>query len=678
MAGFSLSRGFITRSRFHPSMHSQTTPFVTPSAEWDGIAGSGFTAIPSDPVRITAKPVCRLLVPDEEVFTSELAVGVMAAANYEHTLFDNLGMEKVVFHFEGNSVEIASPSYRTIRCADNTTRTYFGWWAVLQKAPGIAGFGHRAHLYVEAVPKDPSMQRRITGPHVFRPQDHLHDHEVEVAPSRPLREGISYPSVGEALDYFRTVEAVSPRVTIVEPGEYDFQSSFVYASASAGRCLVEATAPVTIAKRSEQEKGLLRCRYPGLHFRGPNITIDTRWIGQLWMYENGPQPRYDGVSFINTGGRGEYWNGGPNVSDQTSRGAGWFTECTFDNVRNPCRGESLIRGCSFSETLWDLWTASHCVVDCVANDHDTADFNDELDALRVSYSGPGAATIEISSRADDKNRVVTLRVNGSAMYTLALERDDVQKFGFSIQDVADWLNGVEPGTTGGLVADWHAAVLDGSRRATALSPAGSNGTSFPAVAVSSSPLTIVTRFDMHADGYQAMAEENVVVWGNIATDIAGQSFFMGDRAKYSDYLVANNAFANREPNGNGLSQITKPASHVIMVHNSWSAQPVLLRNTLDAYSLISNNVAPGLSFGGGSAPAGVVVKNHIMAGGSGIGDSGESIGGDARTLFVDAENGDFTPTGELLSNVTSPALKHASSNAMRQISSAKGAVCMPV
>ena len=45
------------------------------------MAASGFASLPSDPVRITAKPAARLLIPPGQYFTRKLNVGVAAAAN---------------------------------------------------------------------------------------------------------------------------------------------------------------------------------------------------------------------------------------------------------------------------------------------------------------------------------------------------------------------------------------------------------------------------------------------------------------------------------------------------------------------------------------------------------------------------------------------------------------------
>ena len=64
---------------------------IAPSAGWNGTAGSGFSTVPADPARTTAKPVLRLIVPPFQWYTNELVVGVYAAANNGGSLFDNMG-----------------------------------------------------------------------------------------------------------------------------------------------------------------------------------------------------------------------------------------------------------------------------------------------------------------------------------------------------------------------------------------------------------------------------------------------------------------------------------------------------------------------------------------------------------------------------------------------------------
>lgn len=67
------------------------------------------------------------MVPPNQAFTDELLVGVYAAANNNGSLLDNMGIEKVVLHYEGATSEILSPSFATFADANGQPVTYFGW-----------------------------------------------------------------------------------------------------------------------------------------------------------------------------------------------------------------------------------------------------------------------------------------------------------------------------------------------------------------------------------------------------------------------------------------------------------------------------------------------------------------------------------------------------------------------
>ncbi|MFM2371329.1 MAG: hypothetical protein RIS85_1052 [Pseudomonadota bacterium] len=79
-------------------------PLLAPSVLWTGAAGSGFTNVPADPPRTTAKPAIRPIVAPFQWYTKELLIGVYAAANNGGTLIDDMGIETVIVHCEGTRV----------------------------------------------------------------------------------------------------------------------------------------------------------------------------------------------------------------------------------------------------------------------------------------------------------------------------------------------------------------------------------------------------------------------------------------------------------------------------------------------------------------------------------------------------------------------------------------------
>lgn len=193
MAGFGFGYGPSLASRMRPATTKLTG--IVPGEGWTGIAGSGFQSVPVDPVRTVGKPAMRLLVPPNQVYTDRMVVGVYAGANNGGTLIDNMGLEKVVVHFEGRVIDIAEPSLQSFNDANGNAVSYFGWWIELRRD----GRNGAANLYFEAVPKDPELQRRVMGPYAFFPQTEMHDYTVTVAPSQFEIPGFRYRSITAAL-----------------------------------------------------------------------------------------------------------------------------------------------------------------------------------------------------------------------------------------------------------------------------------------------------------------------------------------------------------------------------------------------------------------------------------------------------------------------------------------------
>lgn len=137
-------------------------PTISPSVTWDGTAGSGFGGVlPTDVVRTTFKPACGLLTPPHQRITSTLDVAVQSLCNG--------GTEKVIFHFEGTSVEVSSRSTYTTSGYLGATKTKKGVYVATLDVTGFADGA--ADLYIEVVPLDPTAQRRIMGPYNFYPNN---------------------------------------------------------------------------------------------------------------------------------------------------------------------------------------------------------------------------------------------------------------------------------------------------------------------------------------------------------------------------------------------------------------------------------------------------------------------------------------------------------------------------
>lgn len=272
----------------------------------------------------------QLLVPPLQRFTENLVVGVLAMANNNGSMFDNLGLDRVRVHYEGVIHDILSPTVQRLTDANGIDRFYWGWWIELERS-GIDG---ESQIYFEAIPQDNSMQSRVIGPHSFFPASQLYDFEVEVAPSQPVITDQRYQSIKAAAESLRLRGADHACITVTEPGTYDL-TPVNGAYAGKGYCTIEATSPITIAKSSyvaastsPATNGLMRLKYDGLWLRGQNITIDTADLKQFYHENPGnPQHVFDGINITDSKGRAALWLKGQNPLPFIARDTPYYLEC---------------------------------------------------------------------------------------------------------------------------------------------------------------------------------------------------------------------------------------------------------------------------------------------------------------------------------------------------------------
>lgn len=663
MPGFGFGFGFRTgRRKAVRARNPGTVNSIRPGPLWTGIAGSGFVQTPVDPVRITAKPAIRLITPPNQYFTHNLLVGVIAAANHGGTLLDNLGLEKVVAHYEGRSVDILAPSYQEITDVNGITRRYFGWWITLTRS----GPGH-ANLYFEAVPKDASMQARVIGPWQFSPQTALHDRQLLVAPSQPAIAGARYQSIGAALGFLAQSNAQNPLITIIESGTYDI-APLSAAYQGRGYCKISAQVPITIGKAgyTTDSAALLRPRWDGLRFSGASITIDARFVSALYQeVATGRQHWLDGITVTNSAGRYAPWRGGTRPLGHFVRNNAWFTECTISALSNPCVNASLVRDCVLEGGYGDVATDAACVVHTSTNDWDSSDgWTLDVPSMTVAYSGTeSTATLAISGGNDSSARTITATWGlNSAVLTVGSTEALMAANRYWVSDVANWLNG--------LGAGFSATVLDNTRRASALSIAGLKGAPFAARDVKAAPLSLVTMFDQHTDWFQqnnAGMLENCILANNVSTSIVGQDVFLTASGGTKDFLIFNNAFDNKLTTGSYsnnaflASQFARAHSHVVIAHNSWASQGVLLRGDQayapDGYCLFANNAVRDIVWMGGGSPPASIIGNHLQQGAAGgaIG-SNTTVGGLQSDCFADSGAGAFGARGPLQASRKQPVV----------------------
>lgn len=640
-----------------------------PSAAWNGTAGSGFATVPSDPVRTTAKPAMRLIVPPNQPYTDQLLVGVFAGANDRGSLINTLGLEKVTVHYEGFSVDITAPVFRTFPDANGNPVTYFGWWISLRHD----GRNGHANLYFEAVPRDPTMQRRVMGPYLFSPQAALHDYTVSVAPSLPMVAGSRYPTPAAAIAYLRSVAANNPLMLLAETATYkDWNGTTTYAGK--GWLTVQAPAGVTATiAYSGYGGGLFRTKYDGMHFKGQNVIFDMRYIGEINTEKEstGRDHWLDGVRFTNSAGMGNrlWQKRGRPATDQV-RSEAYFTECRIEYLSDPVRGCNLARGCTVEYGWSDIMSGCRFAYNTTFARCDNTFVRTEIDAMTVRYTGPGTtATIEISLRPIQDNRVFTVKVDGVSIGTFTVRSTEAGYLAgtnYEIRNVVDWLNSL-PGITATLIDDRYGAVWLGKR--------GVGDAATPATDIKSAPLTMTTRLQTHGDLYAAEGVfENVILVGNRSFNCDLQVLVGGaGGAGTRDWLVLNNGFQH---NTSEYFQLLQSQSHVVLAHNSFPTYQLALRTDLayvpDSYCLVANNVFNRI--GGDSTNYGFFKNNHSIQAGTQDAAPGTTIGGTVTTVCMDAVNGNFAPGPLLLVNPKLPVVSFDVSRRLRGPQDAVGAV----
>lgn len=632
-------RGWRSRAQYAQSAQIPVVR-LAPDTSWTGAAGSGFVTPPSDPVRTTAKPAMRLVVPPNQYYTSSLLVGVYAGANNAGSLFDNMGLEKVIAHFEGNAIEISQPSYQVIRDANGQRRSYWGWWVQLSH-DGRSGHGN---VYFEAVPKDATMQRRVIGPYQFSPQPVQHDVTLIVAPSLPQATGSRYTSITTALAHLKSVSAQNPLIRITEAGEYEIGGASP-AYTGAGYCTIVADAPVILVKSgfTTDLASYARTYYDGLKLTGSNIAIDKRFLSAFY-HENaaGRLHWFDGIRLFNSASRDTLWRGGPS-SRGTARNGAWFTECELSDSANICSGASLVRGCTVDSIFWDVVSDAACVINNRFTNHDSNYFRRDVDCFTLQYTGAETtATLELSGGNDASSRTFTARWgSNSATFTVSSQSDIVQ----NASSLKAWIEGLGVG--------FACTVHDDARRLSGCGLRGATGQAFASQDVKASAKTFVTMFDVHGDWYQQLlTPENVILADNTVIGTKTQNLFFTGTA-IRDFLVANNAFHNTTSTGlydnyrGILSQFAKAHSHVVVVHNTMSTQGLLLRADQsyvpDNYCVIANNVMGAISWEGTAAGSATIADNHLLGGTAPVLSTGTTIGGSESASLEDAAAGRFAP-----------------------------------
>lgn len=138
---------------------------IWPSANWTGVAASGYLGSPPvDPTRTTAKAIIRELFIPYKTFAADYDVVFEADAMFEPDALG--GISYVRIYCEGNVIDVAAPQWWSYTNANGGTSWRYGYGATLDYAATMALNPTGAmDIYAEAVPLSASVQNRVMGPY---------------------------------------------------------------------------------------------------------------------------------------------------------------------------------------------------------------------------------------------------------------------------------------------------------------------------------------------------------------------------------------------------------------------------------------------------------------------------------------------------------------------------------
>ncbi|MEO0829170.1 MAG: hypothetical protein AAFY03_01770, partial [Pseudomonadota bacterium] len=155
-----------------------------------------------------------------------------------------------------------------------------------------------------------------------------------------------------------------------------------------------------------------------------------------------------------------------------------------------------------------------------------------------------------------------------------------------------------------------------------------------------------------------------------------QMIHLKDASSLTDSAFVNNAL---HPSGPVLdfTNIATDCSHVVFAHLSLARQTMRLRTEsgakFDARCAILGSAIANISWGGSVDPDLTIDANHTT-GAAPSGATNHSQGGTSASQFVDVDQGDFTPAGELLVNLKPAKVSRNRNGSLRADSGPAGAI----
>jgi hypothetical protein len=676
-----------------PAIVTQPTASIYPSAAWSGVAGSGFTAAngypsgpPADPTRNTAKPGVAILFSERPTaFSEDYPVPVRALAG---GLSGAFGIQKVIFHLEGNRFEVADETVQSV--VDPRGRAN---WRVVAHHAAIShalcvtsanpsGNGEM-RLYVETVPNDTTMQRRVMGPFTLYRRTTPYDYDLSVAPSQTEVAGSRYQSLGAALNFLaNTPTAHNNRITAVEDMAFgDLQRSGTLVTGRKGKVRIQAAAgkTLTIARPDTSPTTPLQNMnplYDGLELYRDTTTgelvVDQRgFLGVV--VSSGVRIECHGIRVTNSLGPAPLAKGG---KPGLPLGAPQFRYCLVENQGSGPQFCVAFYS-EFTATSDDFWTNAPRTIGNRVYGNTTFPYSEVLGGMAFRYTEPGTASATLNS-----SHVFTLNdPAGSVSITFGNACNAPYYY---LSQVAAWVSSRANWT--GYTFDTPGKPQSGdARSARSASPASGTTSYAPNVEV-----YLLTRINPHNDFRQIenLANSNVVSADNHCWNNSWQTWQIARTTGIEDIFFANETHYRNNDVTNYGANVGRNLNNVNWFHIShqnapfrWVTDNPSTGNPPglfpDAYSSIRNSVFEGMNWSnGGTHRLPAMIGNHIIGGRLDI-DTTSTSGSSTAALFVSAVTGDFTPQGALLSDKVTPVCKYDAYGTLRATTDAKGAVAIP-
>lgn len=225
---------------------------LAPSVGWTGVADSGFgglaAAIPENPTRTTAQAVLNHGFLPYVTFVEDYSLCFCADAYG--------GIEKIRIYCEGNYVDVTAPEWRSYISPKGETAYVFGHHIDLDYAAIMALHATGdMHIYAEAFPINPAVQRRVRGPYKLYARapgvgvGKQFDIQLTVDPQLGSNDaGVAYKTQQEAVQYCVTNNFKRPLILLDrEFNEADDTTRFKgFTNSNMSPSLAVATTLITI------------------------------------------------------------------------------------------------------------------------------------------------------------------------------------------------------------------------------------------------------------------------------------------------------------------------------------------------------------------------------------------------------------------------------------------------